>query len=205
MKFVRSQSATRAHLFLLVTLFHSWLFSLLSHLFPVSDRFRNTIVIPTPPRPGVFSTRQFRRFRNLRHRIRPPTLFLFHFRKGGEGRSSASPPISSWWIIRRFRNIVFGLFIELSRRFFFRNSRAPLVSGGRFDQRFLYLMFFFFSLPSSSSSSLPFFPFRLPSRGFFHATPFFYFLLTFDSRGAALPSFFIVPRIKFRYDFKPYE
>lgn len=63
LKFVHK--VQRVHtLFLLVTLFHSWLFSLLSHLFPVSDRFRNTIVIPPPspspsPSPPGVSTRQF--------------------------------------------------------------------------------------------------------------------------------------------------
>lgn len=201
MKFVHK--VQRVHtLFLLVTLFHSWLFSLLSHLFPVSDRFRNTIVIPPPP-PSL-PARSFNApilpfvIYATGHRIRPPTLFSTSAWKGGE-RSLASPPLLvDYSAVSKHR---FGLFIEQSRRFF-SNSRALVVSGGCFDQRFLYSMFFFLSLP--------FFPLpllRLPSRGIFHATFFFffYFLLTFGSRRAGVTKFFIVPHIKFCYDFKPYE
>lgn len=118
LKFVHK--VQRVHtLFLLVTLFHSWLFSLLSHLFPVSDRFRNTIVIPPPP--------LFLPARSFNAPILPFVIYATGHRfdlqlcfplPRGRQKKEVWLLLHSSWIIRRFRNIVSNYLLNRVEGFF---------------------------------------------------------------------------------------
>lgn len=174
--------------------------------FPRFRSFQKYHRHPLPSQARSFSTRQFCRF----------VIYAFGFdlqlcscsTSAWKGRRRKKFDFSSNLLVdysavskHRFRTVYW----TESKVFFETRERHSLAAAALINDFYTWCFFFLLPPPPPLFPFSPSASFRLPSRGFFHATPFFYFLLTFGSRGAALPSFFIVPRIKFRCDFKPYE